>query len=289
LINSVGAEEGKVFKIGEFSQLGQVTIRTLRHYDEMALLKPAYTDPDSDYRYYTIEQLPRLNRIIALKELGLSLEQIARLLDDPVSAEQLRHLLALRQAELAQQIEATQAQLARVAGRLRQIEQEGTVSPYEVARKSVPAQTVATIHQIVPTLADMPHYRCAFYDEIYDWLAQQRIKPCGPELALYHNEDYTERDVDMEVGIVVPAAAVGRESGRVQVYELPAAPTLASTTHYGSLWDVCYAIIAVVAWTGANNYAANGPFRELHLFGRENDLFQEKQLVIEMQLPIQPR
>jgi DNA-binding transcriptional MerR regulator len=278
-----------MFKIGEFSQLGQVTIRTLRHYDDLALLKPAYIDPDSDYRYYTIEQLPRLNRIIALKELGLTLEQIAKLLDEQVSADQLRGMLALRQAELAQQIAATQAQLARVAGRLRQIEQEGTVSPYEVARKSVAAQTVATIRQVVPTLADMTHYRCTFYDEIYEWLARHHIKPNGPELALYHNEDYTEQDIDMEVGIVVPASAAAQAAGRVRVYELPAASTVASTTHYGSLWDVCYAIIAVVAWTGANTYAAHGPFRELHLFGRENDLFHEERLVVEMQLPIQSR
>jgi DNA-binding transcriptional MerR regulator len=278
-----------VFKIGEFSQLGQVTIRTLRHYDDLGLLKPAYIDPDSDYRYYKIEQLPRLNRIIALKELGLTLEQIAQLLDDDVSADHLRGMLALRQAELAQQIEATQAQLARVAGRLRQIEQEGAVSPYEIARKSVPALTVATIRQRVPTLTDMPHYRCTFYDEIYAWLTRQGIKPGGPEIALYHNEEYTEQDIDMEVGIIVPASAVGQAAGRVRVYDLPAAPTVASATHYGSLWDVCYAIIAVIAWTGANNYATSGPFRELHLFGRENDLFQEKRLVVEMQLPIHPR
>lgn len=278
-----------MFKIGEFSQLGQVTIRTLRHYDDLELLKPAYTDPESDYRYYTIEQLPRLNRIIALKELGLSLEQIAQLLDAELSADQLRGMLASRQAELAQQIEATQAQLARVAGRLRQIEQEGAVSPYEVARKSVPAQTVATIRQIVPTMADMTYYRCTFYDEIYEWVARQGLKPSGPEIALYHAEDYTEQDIDMEVGIVVPASALTHAAGRVRVYELPAAPTLASTTHYGSLWDVCYAIMAVIAWAGANDYAANGPFRELHLFGRENDLFHQERLVVEMQIPIQPR
>src|ERR1051326_819224 len=143
-----------MFKIGEFSQLGQVTSRTLRHYDDLGLLKPAHIDPESDYRYYPLDQLPRLNRIIALKELGLSLEQITKLVDGEVSADQLRGMLALRQAELAQEIEATQAQLARVAARLRQIEQEDTLSPYEVARKSVAVQTVATIRQIVPILED---------------------------------------------------------------------------------------------------------------------------------------
>lgn len=66
-----------MIKIGEFSQLSQVTVKTLHHDDEMGLLKPAHIDAFTNYRYYTVEQLPRINRIMALKELGLTLEQIA--------------------------------------------------------------------------------------------------------------------------------------------------------------------------------------------------------------------
>ncbi len=110
-----------MLKIGEFSQLAQVTVRTLHHYDDLGLLKPAHIDPQSDYRYYTIEQLPRLNRIVALKDLGLSLDQIAHLLDCAVSAEELRGMLELRQADIAQHIATEQATLARVAARLRLI------------------------------------------------------------------------------------------------------------------------------------------------------------------------
>src|SRR5271165_1208003 len=117
-----------MLKIGEFSQLGQVTVRTLHHYDNLGLLKPVFIDPDSDYRYYSIEQLPRLNRIVALKDLGLSLDQIAHLLASDVSAAEMRGMLELRQAELAQHITAEQATMARVAARLRQIEQEGKIS-----------------------------------------------------------------------------------------------------------------------------------------------------------------
>jgi effector-binding domain-containing protein len=92
----------------------------------------------------------------------------------------------------------------------------------------------------------------------------------------------------MEVGVFVPPSAAAYATGRICVYDLPATSTMASVTHYGSLRDVCDAIIAVIAWTGANRYAANGPFRELHLFGRENDLFHKERLVVEMQLPLQP-
>ena len=61
-----------MLKIGEFSRLSQVTIKTLHHYDELGLIKPAHTDPISNYRFYTVEQLPRIHRIMALKEMGLS-------------------------------------------------------------------------------------------------------------------------------------------------------------------------------------------------------------------------
>jgi len=63
-----------MFKIGEFSKLSQVTVKTLRYYDEIGLLKPAEVDRFTSYRYYSVDQLPRLNRILALKDLGLSLE-----------------------------------------------------------------------------------------------------------------------------------------------------------------------------------------------------------------------
>jgi DNA-binding transcriptional MerR regulator len=261
-----------MLKIGEFSQLGQVTLCTLRHYDDLGLLKPAHIDPENDYRYYAIEQLPRLNRIIALKELGLTLEQIATLMDREVTAEQLRGMLRLRQAEIAQEMAAAQAQMERVAARLRLIEQEGQVSLYEVARKAAPAQTIVTIRQIVPTIEDMKYYRCSLYEEVYDWLAHQGIKPAGPELALYQNQEYTEEDIDMEVGVIVPPSTRAPAAGRVHISTLPETAHLASATHYGSLPDVCLGIMALIAWMSANGAVSCGPLRELHLFGRENDL-----------------
>ena len=75
-----------MLRIGEFSQLGQVSVRTLHHYDERGLLKPAEIDNWTGYRFYSVKQLPRLNRILALKDLGFSLDQISRLVDDTLPA-----------------------------------------------------------------------------------------------------------------------------------------------------------------------------------------------------------
>ena len=117
-----------MLKIGDFSQLAQVSVRALRIYDEMGLIKPVHVDKFSGYRYYETEQLPRLNRIIALKDLGFSLEQVSHLLDGELSAEKLRGMLMMKQAEIEQELNESQLRLMRVEARLRQIEREGKVA-----------------------------------------------------------------------------------------------------------------------------------------------------------------
>ena len=91
-----------MFRIGDFSKIAQVSGRLLRYYDEIGLLSPEFTDPESGYRYYSARQLPRLNRILALKDLGLSLEQIARMLTRGTSTAEIREMLALRKAHIEQ-------------------------------------------------------------------------------------------------------------------------------------------------------------------------------------------
>jgi predicted transcriptional regulator YdeE len=114
-----------MLKIGEFAKEADVTVKTLRHYARLGLLKPAWIDRFTGYRYYAREQMPRLNRIMALKDLGFTLEQIGRILTENLTVDELRGMLRLKCAELEQRIEEEQARLARVEARLRQIEHEG--------------------------------------------------------------------------------------------------------------------------------------------------------------------
>ena len=87
-----------MFRIGEFSKMGRVSIKALRHYDELGLLRPALVDRQTGYRYYTIEQLPLLNRILAYRSLGFSLEQSRALIRDDISADAMRGFLMVRRA-----------------------------------------------------------------------------------------------------------------------------------------------------------------------------------------------
>jgi DNA-binding transcriptional MerR regulator len=282
-----------MFRIGDFSQLGQVSIRTLRLYDEMNLLKPASIDKFTGYRYYTIEQLPRLNRILALKDLGLSLDQIGDLLKRDLPPDQLRGMLMLKQAEMEQEMQAMQAQMQRVAARLQQIEREGQPSPYEVVLKSVAAQTILSSRRIVPDLGAMVDYRCAMYTAVYRWLADHNIAPHDHELAIYTNAEYVETDIDMELATPIdPRAVKGTPPpDTLTIRELPAVETLASVIHKGDMWDIGQAMVALYSWIGSHGYASAGPYRELHLFWRELEVADDafRNIVIEMQIPITPQ
>jgi DNA-binding transcriptional MerR regulator len=280
-----------MLRIGDFSQLGQVSIRTLRHYDDLGLLKPASIDRFTDYRYYTIEQLPRLNRILALKDLGFSLDQVKGLLDEDLPVEQLRGMLLLKQAELERQVRAEQERLYRVAARLKQIEDEGKVSPYEVVRKAAPAQTILSNRAIVPTMEDMKEYRCALLHHLYTWLEQAPIEPVGHEMVLYHLGEYREENIDLEMVVGVDKAALRAcrfpIAPRLHVRNLPAVDEVASIVHRGSIYDVSQAIVALYTWVSANGYQPDGAYREIHLFGREDaPNVDYHHLVLELQLPI---
>jgi DNA-binding transcriptional MerR regulator len=134
-----------MFSIGEFARHGRVSVRMLRHYDAIGLLRPASVDPASDYRFYQASQLAELNRVIALKDLGFSLQQVQAILTEQVSAAELRGMLKLRRAEIHAQIEAETARVARVEARLLTIEEEGRIPADGVVIKRVAPVRVAEL------------------------------------------------------------------------------------------------------------------------------------------------
>ena len=122
-----------MLNIGEFARLGHVSPRMLRHYDEMGLLRPKEVDPRTGYRSYEVAQLSRLHRLLALRDLGFTLEQTHLLLDDDPSIEQLEGMLQLRQAQIEREVAEEQARLSRVEAHLRALEGSIEMSSLDVA------------------------------------------------------------------------------------------------------------------------------------------------------------
>jgi len=264
----------------------------LRHYDQLGLLKPSQTDKFTSYRYYTIEQLARLNRIVALKELGFSLEQVAQLLEKEgdLSAEKLRGMLTLRRAEIERELLDTHTQLTEVESRLRQIEQEGQPSPYEIIIKSLPAQAVASLRQIVPTVGEMSYYWQTMYTELYAALERLGITPLQPEITLYHNDEYQETDLDVEITLPIHPKWLRQPppTDSLTFRELPAADLAAALIYEGAFCDMPPAILALLTYVGTHRHVIAGPVRELHLSGPAFDDEGNEQAspVVELQIPI---
>ena len=117
-----------MFRIGDFSRLARVSARLLRWYEEVGLLVPAHVDPSTGYRYYSAAQLVQLNRILALKELGLSLRQIGAALDPGAAEEKLRAALEERKTDAQRLRAAEELRITQIEARLRKIEALGTAT-----------------------------------------------------------------------------------------------------------------------------------------------------------------
>ncbi len=269
-----------MFKIGDFSKLSRVSVKALRHYDEVGLLKPARVDRFTGYRYYVAEQLHRLNRILALKDLGFSLEQIVHLLDEGLPPAQIRGMLRMKQSELRQRVREEQERLVRVEARLSQIEKEGTMSSYDVVIKKIESVRVASIRDIAPAY-DQQGYLWA---ELDAYLAGQNAQFAGAPVGICHDREYRERDVDVEVCYPISSHVSGNE--RISVKDLPGVETMACLVHRGAYvkgFHEPYA--ALMDWIGTNGYQITGPNREIYLKG--GDDITDESYVTEIQFPVE--
>ncbi|THA73896.1 MerR family transcriptional regulator [Streptomyces sp. A0642] len=255
-----------MFTIGDFARYGRVSARMLRHYDAVGLLPPDRTDPATGYRYYGAAQLARLNRIIALKDLGFTLQQVRAVLDEEVGPEELRGMLRLRRAELEAAMAAAAARLAQVEARLRSIESEGRMSVDDVVIKSVPAVRVAELTGVAAGYGpeDIGPVISPLYERLFPLLEEAGVRPTGPGIARYEDAPEGGGAIVVHAGVTVsaPVGPVG-DTG-VTVVELP--PFEAATiVHRGSMDGILPTAQALARGIDASGYRSTGYAREINL------------------------
>ncbi|MFE7133524.1 MerR family transcriptional regulator [Streptomyces sp. NPDC057638] len=264
-----------MFTIGDFARHGQVSPRMLRHYDAIGLLRPAHTDPYTGYRRYSAAQLAPLNRIIALKDLGFTLEQVSRILREHPAPEELRAMLTLRRAELERTMAETAARLAQVEARLRSIESEGHMPVDEVIVKSVPATRVAELTATAPSFApeDIGAVINPLYAELFRRLEAAGIEPSGPGIAYYEDLPATAATTAAAPeggGAVVVHASVTVATERragldVTIVDLPAVERAATIVHRGRMDAVMPSVQALLHWVEQGGHRMRGHTREVNL------------------------
>ncbi|NLE94479.1 MAG: MerR family transcriptional regulator [Dehalococcoidia bacterium] len=268
-----------MLKIGEFSRLSQTPVSTLRYYDDIGLLKPVSVDGFTGYRYYSADQLPTLNRITELKDLGLSLAEIVQLTGNGAGMAELRGALERQRAESVRVIETEHSRLQRLEAWLEKITRDTTMDTYEVSIKQVKPQLAVCLRRVVPTYhseGELWQELCGFLTGVPD------VRYAGPAMTLCYDGEYKEKDVDIE--IAMPLAAPVPEHGDIRVRTVPGHDQVASVLHKGPFDTIHNAYAFMLQWLDRNHYRMAGPDRVVYLNMSENPAPED--ILQEMQLPV---
>jgi effector-binding domain-containing protein len=238
-------------------------------------------DPSTGYRGYRAGQLARLNRVVALKDLGFTLEQVRSLLDERIDVEQVRGMLALRRAQLQESVAADTRRLNHVEARLRAFESEGQMPTNETVLKQLPTQLVVELTDVAASfqpedIGPIAYPLCA---ELGKRLAGADVVPAGRLTCYYEKAD----DDKVIVHAAIPiAGAPGANLNDLTVTELPGAETVATIVHRGRIDGVLAGWQELAKWIEANGYRSTGMPRELYLEVPED----EDKWVTELQEPV---
>ncbi len=247
-----------MFRIGEFSRLGKVTVKTLHHYDDIGLLVPAHVDEFNGYRYYTADQLVELNRVVRLREIGFSLADIAALLRDGGPAD----LFERRRAELLAESERIDRRLASLDGYIN--ERKDHAMSNDVSVRTIPACTVFAFQTVIPTYAALNEIMPALGQRV---AAANPGLECSPDdycFNVYLDEEY--RDTDIRVEICQAVTTRGADGDGIVFKDLPQI-TAACVTHPGDYAGIGAAYATVMTWVTDNGYRVVGPARESYIHG----------------------
>lgn len=267
-----------MYKIGDFSRLCQVSVKTLHHYDDVGLLRPAWVDRDSGYRFYRAVQVAQVRRIRNLRALGFSLEQIAEVLDDHATSHSLLDVLHAKRQELEQLARETHDRLTQLDAWLKQITQEETMPRLDAVVKKVDSQLVASKRERITSLDRLGE----MFADVEAHVARHGGRIVGPGTFINYDTEYQHGGSDMETFFAI--ATPIPEAQDVRVYELPAVPAMASLIYHGAHDAACEAARQSLAtWIEENGYRMNGPDRLVFLECGD----PEQPTVIEFQYPVE--
>jgi DNA-binding transcriptional MerR regulator len=276
-----------MFRIGEFSRIARVSARQLRFYEEIGLFAPSHTDSHTGYRYYKIAQLADLNRILVLKEFGLSLEQIGRLLKQQLPVAELRGMLLLRRTEVEHALEEQAQRLRQIEYRIAQIESGDDIDDSNVLVREEPARRILSLRETV----------ASFSEGIGVIGALAAMTPravtagtLGAFVVMAHSPDFEPERIDAEFGFYLHKdiqEQIKLADGRVLVVrDVPAIPRLACCVRTGPPQEAHLTTARIGRFIEANGLRIVGPSREVFLQAPSIERMQDS--VVEMQFPVEP-
>ena len=268
-----------MFKIGEFSKLTQVSIRMLRYYDETGLLKPAEIDKFTNYRLYSNEQISLLNKIIFLRDLGFNVSEIAIALNE-WNDEIVANLLNNKQIEIEKAIEVEQNRILKIELAKRDIQQKKIALHYNVSIKTIPSYQVFSLRRVVKDY----YAEGSLWKEMSTFADENNIPISDNTFTIYHDTDYREQDVDIE--ICAPVSRLGKDMLGFTYRNTEPVPIMACTMVYGFFENIAGAYHAFAKWLAEHTqYEMVGQSRQIVHRGPWNEEIPDRYLT-ELQIPL---
>lgn len=267
-----------MFRIGEFSKLTQVSARMLRYYDETGLLKPAKIDSLTGYRMYSAQQIPILNKIIYLRDSGFNVVEIAAALHDSnlAAIEQLNK----KSIEIMSNIQAEQQRLKKIEIAKRELSDGRNELYFNISIKEIPGYCVLSIRKEISNY----YAEGKLWKELSAFAKKNKIDISDQTFSIYHDEDYRENNVDVELCAIV--SKIGKETDDFKFRCTEPVSMMACTLVYGDFSNISYAYRSFVKWLQENSqYKMKGANRQIVHRGAWNEENPENYLT-EIQIPL---
>ena len=268
-----------MLKIGEFSKLTQVSIRMLRYYDEVGLLKPEEVDKWTGHRMYSVTQIPRLNRILYLRDSGFNVSEIALALemDDGLLLKSLEQ----KQLEIEKTIQNEQEKLRKIEIAKNEIQGNKGDFHYNISIKAIPEYQVLSLRRVVPTY----YSEGDLWKELSDFAKEQKIKISNHTFSVYYDTEYKEQNVEIE--LCAPVSKLCKDIAPFCFRIIEPVPIMACTMVYGDFSNIKGAYIAFAEWLQKNSkYRMSNPMRQIVHRGAWNENNPAKYLT-EIQIPLE--
>ncbi len=269
-----------MLKIGDFSKLSRVSIRMLRYYDEVGLIKPVKVDDFTGYRYYSETQLSLMGKINALKDMGFgvaAISEIVKCKDDPVKMEQI---LAIRKAELLEESEEIAKRLQLLDTAIHRLRKDENMK-YNCVLKQLPERYVASVRKVIPKYDHEGELWHILFSETKD----MNLIPIGLNSAIMHDKEYKESDVDVEVQVEVKGTYNDTEHVK---FKTESEQSVASVTFNGSYEQFPEVYSSLASWVNENGYEFSGSMIDIyHVSPHETQ--NPEEFVTEVCCPVKKR
>lgn len=266
-----------MYRIGEFSKMVKLTVKTLRFYEECGILMPEYIDPFTSYRYYGLQQLYPVQKIVALRQAGFGIEQIKSIL----SGKNVTDMLEEKYAELNDTITKTQKKLVRLSTIQKFYSEEQTMN-YQAIIKDLPEYIVYYKEFVAKGFEDYGTVIPAIGAEVTQ--ANPTLKCIDPNYCFVEYLDGEYKEHDFSVAYAEAVESYGVETEGIKFKTLPPVKVV-SVMHKGAYENISKAYAYALSWLSDNGYKVDGNFRERYIDGCWNKDSEEDYLT-EIQIPI---